>query len=778
MEQREFKGDGWQPEKYLQVTEEGGLKKVLLNGRLYMGWEEGDELSQRIAVAQIHALGTLTQEEIAKAFKIHPNSVYNYVQAFRTEGADGLISQKRGPRGNWQLNARVRSKILVIALKEGIFEVQSIQKRLEEWNEKVSPESIRQVLVENGIIEEKISEVAEGIERKDLFDDYSKHQLYFNLNYENNRDRTNSVSNGLDEERVATTLDERKINFYPDIDGRPRRYYSSAQRGCLDQLERGDYNTYAGGLLFVPLLERYSYLPTIKKVIDIETYEGYTLEELCLTLFYFDTFGFRSLEDYKRACSEEFGTLIGRSYSPSLFTLRRFLHRLKEQEVSEKLTDEFSLLYLRKGIAKWGVLYVDGHFYPYTGIYTISMGWHGVRKIPMKGNYNFIGVDAGFNPWIFLVKSSREDLVQKIPEMIEKAKEIGKRAGVSQEEVENLIVVFDREGFSAELFRHIDGRERADRKRVCIFITWAKYAEKWVYDIADEKFDREITVSYKIQKSKRIKYFETERMMNKYGKIRTIVVMRETDKRRCAIYTNAKEEEIESEVLVQLICRRWGEENLIKELMYKHLINYWPGYETEDLEEQPLVDNPKLEELKQKRKNLKTELSGLKSKFGDEVLDQMGKDADWEQIREKRILTMADIEKIRSEMTLLNQEIDKIPEKIRFDEAHDGKKLVELNYERKRFLDCIKIFSYNMKNKMSEMLLAHYDKEKELLPALSMIVERTGYVKLERGKLEVQLRGFRNTDINYAARHLCEDLNAMRPVTLDKFRFPIHYEVL
>ena len=44
----------------------------------------------------------------------------------------------------------------------------------------------------------------------------------------------------------------------------------------------------------------------------------------------------------------------------------------------------------------------------------------------------------------------------------------------------------------------------------------------------------------------------------------------------------------------------------------------------------------------------------------------------------------------------MNLEIDKLPEKIRFDEAHSGKKLVQLNYEKKRFLDCIKVFVYNI----------------------------------------------------------------------------------
>lgn len=783
MEQSKFEGDRWHLQKYLQVIEQGGMRKVLLNGRLYMSWEKGDELSQRLAVVQIDTLGTLTQKEIAKAFRIHLKSVYNYVQAFKAGGADGLISQKRGPKSNWKLGPIVRSKILVVALKEGIFEPKSIQKRLEQWDEEVNPESIRQVLVEDGIIEDRISKLDEEAGQRNLFDDNSEEQPFLDLNYEKNKDRTSPVSNGPDEERVEAIIDEQKIGFYPDIASKPRRYYSPAQRMYLDQLERGDYNTYAGGLLFVPLLQHYSYLPTIKKVINLETCEGYTLEELCLTLFYFDVFDFRSLEDFKRAYPEEFGTLIGRSSSPSLFTLRRFLHRVKEQEVSEKLIDEFSLLYLKKGLARWGVLYVDGHFYPYYGMYPISMGRHGVRKIAMKGSHNFIGADEKYIPWIFLVRSSREDLLRKLPEMIENAKRIGRKAGVCQEDIENLIIVFDREGFSAELFRYLDGRDKADRKRRVIFVTWAKYTNKWVYDVADEKFDKEIAIPYKFQKPKKIKYFETTRTMNKYGPVRTIVVERETDKHRGAIYTNVTEGETESEILIQLLGHRWGEENLIKELMYKHAINYWPGYETEDLEEQPLVDNPKLKELKQQRTNLKAELSQIKSRFGEEVLGRIGKEADWneaeiKQIKEKHILTLADIEKICSQITLLNQKIDELPEKIRFDEAHDGKKLVDLNYERKRFLDCIKIFSYNIKNKMCQMLLNHYDKKKELLPALSKIVNRSGYIRLEGGKLQVRLRRFKNAEIDYAARHLCDDLNKMRPVTLDKFRFPIHYEVL
>ena len=76
------------------------------------------------------------------------------------------------------------------------------------------------------------------------------------------------------------------------------------------------------------------------------------------------------------------------------------------------------------------------------------------------------------------------------------------------------------------------------------------------------------------------------------------------------------------------------------------------------------------------------------------------------------------------------------------------------------------------------MLLRHYgNQKKEILSALAMIIDRGGYVKLGNGELRVQLRRFQNREIDYAARHLCEELNQMNPATLDNYRLPIRYEV-
>jgi hypothetical protein len=296
-----------------------------------------------------------------------------------------------------------------------------------------------------------------------------------------------------------------------------------------------------------------------------------------------------------------------------------------------------------------------------------------------------------------------------------------------------------------------------------------------VNDLAEGQFKAMARVTYEIQKAEAIHYLETTRAMNKYGKIRAVVIQSGADKKRAAIYTNGSAEEIGAERIVQLLCRRWGEENAIKELLHNHLINYTPGYFTEDLEQQPMVDNPQVRKLKQQRAGLVSELNRLKIELADHLLRQPANKRRSPPRSQKEVLE--NIAVVESTILLMDQQLDKLPSEIPFNEAHAGKKLLKLNHEKKRFLDCIKVFACNLQAEMCRRLLKHYDWEKEVLPALAMIVERTGYVKLEGGQLDVTLRRFTDREIDYAARHLCEDLNSMQPVTVDRFHLPIRYHV-
>jgi transposase len=759
---------GLDDEKTVRVETCGTKVRVIVKGRVYMSWEAGDEGSKRLAIAQLYENGLGTQDQLAEAFGVHVNSVRKYAASFAEWGFSGLSSEQRGPRGNWKVTPAIRGRILLAALRDQVLEVEEIQRKMkEEWRIEVSAPSIREVLEENGLIKERRDGVGCENVQEDLFQD------------EGSRGQLNLLLDCCSGEPVVSTVQEGGVEPGAKRSterDQSRRNYSATQRMYLGQWEQGDYNAYAGGLLFSPLLRRCEYLQTMRSVYNVEDFEGYSLDEFSLTLFHFDLFGFRSMEDFKRVYADEFGVLLGRMQSPSIFTLRRYLHKIRAFEKSEELIDAFGRAYLKHGFAKWGVMYIDGHFMPYYGVCPINKGWHGVRQMPMKGSYNFLAVDEEFHPWLFLVRSSAEDLLQKIPELIEKAQRLRDEAGVGEKN-KMLIVLFDREGYSAELFRQLNDKNGLGRNGRVVFVSWAKYVDRWIDDEPAGRFDRTVDVTYQIRKPETVRYFQTNRQMNKYGEIRAVVIESGREKKRAAIYTNGTEEEISCERIVQLMCRRWGEENSIKDLLINHMINYMPGYVTEALDEQPLVTNPKVKELKKKRAALVTALREAKVQFADEVRRKNLEQAGTEAVISQGLQPLENIVVKEKEILLLEHELDALPKRIRFDEAYDGRKLIALNFEKKRFLDCIKVFVCNMREEMCRLLLKHYDYPKEVQSALSMIVERAGHVRLERGVLRVRLRRFGNREIDYAARHLCEDLNAMNPVTQDRYQFPLHFEV-
>ena len=132
MQQSSFKEPNWGRRPPIQLIEDGNMMRLLVNGQPYMSWPSEDDLSHRLAIAQLSELGFGTHEEIAKAFRIHEKSMYNCIHNFSEQGAYGLVPEKRGPKGSWKLNARARGEILFLALNRGILEYEEIKKQLDE----------------------------------------------------------------------------------------------------------------------------------------------------------------------------------------------------------------------------------------------------------------------------------------------------------------------------------------------------------------------------------------------------------------------------------------------------------------------------------------------------------------------------------------------------------------------------------------------------------------------------------------------------------------------
>lgn len=233
MEEKDLrKNREWEAFGNIQVIEEKGEKKVLAKGQEYMSWRVEDQSSQRMAIVELYKSRLATQEDLAKAFGVHVNTIYNYVTTFEEEGMKGLIGEHSGPKGSWKITPEVRGKILLTVLKDKVKEYSAIQKELEKgWKIKVSIESIRQVLIENGFVEERIRE--DGVIRQnDLFDERGGMQL-----------EIGEFNNGYTEESLLLkdkgTGKKDDLNIPVDDRGKKGlRHYSSVERTYIDRMEQ------------------------------------------------------------------------------------------------------------------------------------------------------------------------------------------------------------------------------------------------------------------------------------------------------------------------------------------------------------------------------------------------------------------------------------------------------------------------------------------------------------------------------------------------------------
>ena len=232
MEQTYFRGH--ERAKKIQVIESGGIKSVIVNRKVYITWASWDTASQRMVIAQLYKARYGTQQDLSLVFGIHINTVQKYVADFTRDGLEGLITQRGGPRGRWKLTPGLRAKILILALKEGILGYEAIQERLELWHEHVTIPSIRQVLLENGFVHERVSVDDVEVKQTSFFDPHNDGQLRLPFSYEVTSDKGSEIDIEVKRNRIENV----EVNSFELVQPpRSLRYYSHAQRRYLNQLE-------------------------------------------------------------------------------------------------------------------------------------------------------------------------------------------------------------------------------------------------------------------------------------------------------------------------------------------------------------------------------------------------------------------------------------------------------------------------------------------------------------------------------------------------------------
>lgn len=185
---------------------------------------------------------------------------------------------------------------------------------------------------------------------------------------------------------------------------------------------------------------------------------------MVLAFIFYVLVGYANPEQVKAAPTPDFGPLLGRRRGPACVTLRRRLPPLAAcPELVEALQQRLAQGYLRLGWVVPGWWLLDGHFSPYFGQKGWGKGWWPQRRMPQPGYYQEWIHDRRGRPLCMHLTQGFELFADQIPVVADGLRHVLSAAGVD----EPLVLVFDRGGYSSEVFRSLNVRGVG-------WVTWLK----------------------------------------------------------------------------------------------------------------------------------------------------------------------------------------------------------------------------------------------------------------------------------------------------------------
>jgi len=653
-------------------------------------FDTSDNAERRIAAVSLVEQGICSRETAGSICKFHRNSVSKFMAIKSHFGIKALLADNRGLKKPLKYNNDIQQTILCI---------------LETHPEWKDYQIANQAAIELGT---EICRSAVARIRTSLASNNNKEQLF-------------AIETMHDLIDIAKTIDEEnndneqlELNFEADPefkqkkdefskDASPRSPVKSEQ-DLIKRLQLGERCPIAGSFMHHLFLQEINYSNLMSCFSDIAG-NTYQAADILKTLFFKIANDIKSIEGLKLINSSSLGALIGKSRSPDKDILREQLKNLAMSNLSGVLIDKFARVLLEQHRIDPEVFFIDGHFLPYYGLHVIAKGYYTVRRLAMKGNELYAISDLQGRPLFFITESNEIDFRPIISQAADKLIELG---------ITRPILTFDRGGYGIQFFSELIGK--AD------FVTWAKYiTDKQLNAIDDDSFihciasgkkrylvsDQQRTVSESIQTAKKDGRTKPIQL-----KLRLVVLQNIKTGKRIGIYTNNNIKSVGD--IAYYMLSRWGDsENLYKELMAKFNINYHPGYDIDELQDQPFVDNPDIKLMKEAIKILKHEIEKL-TEQEQNIVNRLEKRKD-KRLDARLLKINKQLEEKNNDKNNFEQKLNTVPEKISILELLQGKKMSRCDLEKKKLYDFMQFMALHSYERLKEIFKEHYSDQRDIV---------------------------------------------------------------
>lgn len=691
---------------------------------------------RRIAAVALIELGVCDHTTSGRICGFHRNTVSKLKSIKQSFGIAALISDKRGLKHATKYTDEVTETIERILAEHPTWkDYQVANQAAIEVNEQISRSAVARIRVSLSS-----TETEDILYTQDRMHDLT--QIARTLDEDNNGNRQLALNLEADEQ-FKQKKDELEKSECLSSDVK-------SEQDLIERLQVGERSVFAGSFMHHLFLQEIDY-DNLMSFIPTLPGNTYQYKDILKTLYFSIANDVKSIESLKLINSSCLGALLGKSRSPDKDVIRNYLNILSKENFSDNLIDSFAKILLAQNRIDKEVFFIDGHFLPYYGLDVIAKGYYTVRRLAMKGNELYAISDLQGRPLFFITESNEIDFRPIISLAADKL--IG--FGISRP-----ILTFDRGGYGIQFFSELD--EKAD------FVTWAKYlSDKQLEKLDDDSFnqslafgkkrylvsDQQRTVKESIQTAKNEGRVQATQMQ-----LRLVVIENIASKKRIGIYTNNKKKSAGD--IAYYMLNRWGDsENLYKELMAKFNLNYHPGYDIEELKDQPLVDNPDISLIKQAVGMLKKETIKLTNEIAD-IQIRISKRKD-KRLDKKLVKLRQELKEKNEEIENFSEKLKTLPEKISIVEILQGKKMSRCDLEKKKLYDFMQFMVLHSYERLNEIFKNYYQDSRDIKQVLRMITRKSGVVKLIGDTLIVLLDKIELKKHRIAAEALCQKLNGM-----------------
>jgi len=467
----------------------------------------------------------------------------------------------------------------------------------------------------------------------------------------------------------------------------------------------------------------------------------------------------KSLERLRFEAPGEWGHLLGLDRIPEVHTLRAKLGQMVRGPQVESWSAGLSEQWMEPAPELAGRLYLDGHVGVYHGHQTpLPKRYVAREKLCLRGTTDswindqegrpFFVVNTAANPGLIAVL--RREIIPRL------WKEVPHQPTEEESKADRyrfrFLMIFDREGYSPELFAELWGQRIAAQT----------YRKGKVEDWPVEEF-QEYEVGLPHGEKQKMKLAERGVWLGEKLWVREIRLLSSDAHQTAVISPDFKSDLVQ---IARQMFSRWAQENWFKYMIEHFGLESLMTYKLEPVSETTRVVNPAARTLGAQIKSQAAQLSRRQAEYGAAELAGPLEVPAAEAYQSRQTKLRPTIESLEKEMADLKQKRKAVPSHLTLGELPPAERFQQLSRAKKHLVDTIKMVAYRAETTLAMALRQHMTRTDDARALLREIFVTAADLCPDEtaGTLTVNLHHLSNACSDHLATKMAEELNATETV--------------